>query len=216
MKKYGALIYILMLSLATLLSYVVPTNEAVAHSNIDSSTVIPGDAIRLRILANSNTEVDQNLKRSIRDQVKREIDGWVVGLNSKEEAHEVISKHIPQIEKIAKMEINKLGANQSVSVELGQAEFPTKLYGEHLYPAGKYEALVIKLGAAEGDNWWCVLYPPLCFLDFDSGTAVRKEMKTKNPSEITVKSNKKEDKKTTLKKQEKVQFLSKKIINKLF
>jgi stage II sporulation protein R len=215
MKKYGALIYILMLSLATLLSYVVPTTE-VAHSNINSNTVIPGDAIRLRILANSNTEIDQNLKRSIRDQVKREIDGWVVGLNSKEEAHDIISKHIPQIEQIAKMEIIKSGTDQSVSVELGQAEFPTKLYGEHLYPAGKYEALVIKLGAAEGDNWWCVLYPPLCFLDFGSGTAVKKEMKTKNPSEITVKSNKKEDKKTVLKKQDKVQFLSKKIINKFF
>ena len=62
--------------------------------------------------------------------------------------------------------------NQSVNVDFGQAEFPTKLYGQYLYPAGDYEAMIITLGEGEGANWWCVLFPPLCFLDFSNGTAV--------------------------------------------
>ena len=64
------------------------------------------------------------------------------------------------------------GLQQTVKVEFGKAEFPTKLYGQFLYPAGEYEAIVITLGEGKGANWWCVLFPPLCFLDFSSGTAV--------------------------------------------
>jgi stage II sporulation protein R len=59
-----------------------------------------------------------------------------------------------------------------VKVDFGQAEFPTKLYGQYLYPAGEYEAVIITLGEGDGANWWCVLFPPLCFLDFSNGTAV--------------------------------------------
>ena len=62
--------------------------------------------------------------------------------------------------------------NQSVKVEFGVVEFPTKLYGEFLYPAGEYEAILITLGEGKGANWWCVLFPPLCFLDFSNGVAV--------------------------------------------
>lgn len=216
MKKYVALLYILMLSLATLLSYVAPTTKVDAHLNNNSNDVIPEDAIRLRILANSNTEADQKLKRAIRDQVKKEIDGWVIGLTTKEAAGEIISEHIPEIEEIAKTEIEKSGTNQSVSVELGQAKFPTKLYGEYLYPAGQYEALVIKLGAAEGDNWWCVLYPPLCFLDFSSGSAVKPVTKTEKQSEKNLKITSKTKKKAASKKKVEIQFLSKKVIDKIF
>ncbi|MDF2556829.1 MAG: stage sporulation protein [Bacillales bacterium] len=215
MKKYVAMLYILMLSLATMVSYLAPTTKVDAQLN-KSNEVIPEDAIRLRILANSNTEMDQNLKRAIRDRVKKEIDGWVVGLTSKEAAQEVISAHIEEIKDIAKNEIEKLGAKQTVSVELGKTEFPTKLYGDYLYPAGQYEALVIKLGEAEGDNWWCVLYPPLCFLDFSSGTAVKAEAKTKKQTETNATISYKNKKEASTKKKVKVQFLSKKMIDKIF
>lgn len=215
MKKYVAMLYILMLSLATMVSYLTPTTKVDAQLN-KTNDVIPEDAIRLRILANSNTEMDQNLKRTIRDQVKKEIDRWVMGLTSKEEAHEVISEHIEEIKHIAIKEIEKQGVNQTVSVELGKAEFPTKLYGDYLYPAGQYEALVIKLGAAEGDNWWCVLYPPLCFLDFSSGSAVKIEAKTKKQSETNAIISNKNKKEASKKKKVKVQFLSKKVIDKIF
>lgn len=69
--------------------------------------------------------------------------------------------------------LEKNGSNQSVKTDFGKVEFPTKLYGEFLYPAGEYEAVLITLGAGEGANWWCVLFPPLCFLDFSNSVAVK-------------------------------------------
>ena len=69
-------------------------------------------------------------------------------------------------------------------------KFPTKVYGNFIYPAGEYEAVLITIGEGEGANWWCVLFPPMCFLDFSSGTAVRKEehvVKAESPEEEQVK-----------------------------
>ena len=93
-------------------------------------------------------------------------------LTSLEDAREVIVSHLDEIQATAEAIIAKEGLNQTVKVEFGQAEFPTKLYGQYLYPAGDYEAVIITLGEGDGANWWCVLFPPLCFLDFSNGTAV--------------------------------------------
>lgn len=146
----------------------MPKNEAIANDTV----VIPSDAIRLRILANSDSAEDQALKRLVRDEVNQEITKWVAELTSKEEARDVIQAGLPEIEKIAEQVVAKQNSNQEVKVEFGQVEFPTKLYGEFLYPAGEYEAILITLGDGAGANWWCVLFPPLCFLDFSNGVAV--------------------------------------------
>ncbi len=142
------------------------------EATVEETEMIPDEAIRLRILANSDLEADQVVKRLIRDEVNKEITTWVEDLTSLDEARTTISSNIPQIQKIAERIIAEKGLNQAVSVKFGKAEFPTKLYGQYLYPAGEYEAIVITLGAGEGANWWCVLFPPLCFLDFSNGTAV--------------------------------------------
>jgi stage II sporulation protein R len=134
--------------------------------------VIPDEAIRLRILANSDAEKDQAVKRLIRDEVNEDITKWVEELTSLDEARDVITSHLPDIQATAEAVIKEQGLEQSVKVDFGQAEFPTKLYGQYLYPAGDYEAVIITLGDGEGANWWCVLFPPLCFLDFSNGTAV--------------------------------------------
>lgn len=84
----------------------------------------------------------------------------------------MITSHLPDIQATAEAVIKEQGLEQSVKVDFGQAEFPTKLYGQYLYPAGEYEAVIITLGEGDGANWWCVLFPPLCFLDFSNGTAV--------------------------------------------
>jgi stage II sporulation protein R len=89
-----------------------------------------------------------------------------------DEARDVITSHLPDIQATAEAVIKERGLEQSVKVDFGQAEFPTKLYGQYLYPAGEYEAVIITLGEGDGANWWCVLFPPLCFLDFSNGTAV--------------------------------------------
>ena len=169
-RRNLAIIYLLILTIGTIFSLYIPKQEAVKADA--AMAVIPDEAIRLRILANSDREADQAVKRLIRDEVNQDITGWVAELTSLEEAREVIMSHLDEIQATAESVIAKEGLNQSVKVDFGQAKFPTKLYGQFLYPAGDYEAVIITLGEGEGANWWCVLFPPLCFLDFSNGTAV--------------------------------------------
>ncbi|MCM2535723.1 stage II sporulation protein R [Neobacillus pocheonensis] len=160
--------YLLILSLGTILSLYIPKNQAIAKEAV----VIPGNAIRLRILANSDTGADQALKRNVRDAVNAKISLWVKDLTSLNKAKTVIKSKLPEIQAIAEKVVRDEGSNQKVNVKFGKVQFPTKLYGEFLYPAGDYQAILITLGKGEGANWWCVLYPPLCFLDFSNGVAV--------------------------------------------
>ncbi|PDY65800.1 stage II sporulation protein R [Bacillus cereus] len=154
-------------------------------------SVIPKEAVRLRILANSDSDKDQTLKRKVRDEVKAQIDGWVADLTSFEEARKVIQSHIPEIEKTVENTLKREGSKDSFQVKFSKnVKFPTKVYGNFIYPAGEYEAVLITIGEGEGANWWCVLFPPMCFLDFSSGTAVRKEehvVKAESPEEEQVK-----------------------------
>ncbi|WP_237981207.1 stage II sporulation protein R [Bacillus thuringiensis] len=153
-------------------------------------SVIPKEAVRLRILANSDSDKDQALKRKVRDEVKTQIDGWVADLTSFEEARKVIQSHIPEIEKTVANTLKQEGSKDSFQVKFSKnVKFPTKVYGNFIYPAGEYEAVLITIGEGEGANWWCVLFPPMCFLDFSSGTAVRKEehvVKAESPEEEQV------------------------------
>ncbi|WP_374049854.1 stage II sporulation protein R [Neobacillus sp. PS3-34] len=150
------------------MSLYIPKNEVAAKEEI----VIPGEAIRLRILANSDSGSDQALKRLVRDKVNENITVWVKDLTSIDEARKLIHSKLPEIQQIAEGVVEQQHSDQSVNVKFGKVQFPTKLYGEFLYPAGEYEAILITLGEGKGANWWCVLYPPLCFLDFSSGVAV--------------------------------------------
>lgn len=145
----------------------------IKETSAQGQQVIPDEAIRLRILANSDTDEDQALKRKVRDAVNAEITEWVAELTSIEAARELIQERLPEIEKIVARVLEEENSNQSYTVDYGRnVQFPTKLYGQFLYPAGEYEAILISLGEAEGANWWCVLFPPLCFLDFSTGDAI--------------------------------------------
>ncbi|MBM7690667.1 stage II sporulation protein R [Peribacillus deserti] len=169
LRKHIALVYLLLLVIGTVLSLYIPKMDS---AQAKDTVIIPSDAIRLRILANSDKKEDQDLKRMVRDEVNKEITNWVKDLTSKEEARQVIEGNQKRIQEIAENLVKKQGVKQDVKVKFGPAKFPTKLYGQYMYPAGSYEAIVITLGDGEGANWWCVLYPPLCFLDFSNGTAV--------------------------------------------
>ncbi|MFS0654074.1 stage II sporulation protein R [Bacillus sp. 179-C3.3 HS] len=146
--------------------------EETATASANQSVVIPDEAIRLRILANSDRSADQDVKRSIRDEVNANITEWVKDLTSIEEARRVIRSKLPEINRIAKAKLQEQDIDQSVSVRFEKASFPTKLYGNVVYPAGTYEAILITLGEGKGANWWCVLFPPLCFIDFSNGEAI--------------------------------------------
>jgi stage II sporulation protein R len=179
-KKYLAIIYLLFLSFGTIFSLSIPKNEVTANDAL----IIPNDAIRLRILANSDSSHDQEIKRLVRDEVNKEITKWVSDIASKEEAKKVMQSGLPELQQIAEQVLEEENANQTVKVEFGKVEFPTKLYGQFLYPAGEYEAILITLGEGTGANWWCVLFPPLCFLDFSNGVAVSEGFDEKEEIEV--------------------------------
>lgn len=144
------------------------TDAAVAE------TAIPQDSIRLRILANSDGTQDQLVKRQIRDKIVEQMNAWVSELEdpqSLEQARALIRNHLPELNALVGSELAQRGIQYSYNVELGVVPFPTKLYGGTVYPAGEYEAVRITLGEGKGQNWWCVLFPPLCFIDAGTGDA---------------------------------------------
>lgn len=145
--------------------------EVIEESNYQ---VIPDEAIRLRILANSDDEEDQHVKRAIRDDINGQITRWVESIDDIDEARELIQDKIPEITETAKQTAEKFGvpANE-IHVDFDKnVPFPVKLYGSFIYPAGEYEAILVTIGEGKGANWWCVLFPPLCFLDFSNGALV--------------------------------------------
>ncbi|OQP06790.1 stage II sporulation protein R [Geobacillus sp. 46C-IIa] len=143
-----------------------------ADAGANAAVAVPDEAIRLRILANSDAAADQELKRKVRDAVNAQINSWVAELTSFEEAKRVIRSRLPDIEQTVARVLRDEQSDQSYKVEFGPVRFPTKVYGNYVYPAGTYDAVLITLGDGKGANWWCVLFPPLCFLDFSNGDAV--------------------------------------------
>lgn len=180
--------------LATILSLYIPKYEAVATDK----AIIPNEAIRLRILANSDSPKDQQIKQKVRDQVNEEITKWVEDLTSLEDAKNLIQAKLPEIQTISENVLKKEKVDQTVQVEFTKVSFPTKLYGEFLYPAGEYDAVLITIGEGKGANWWCVLFPPLCFLDFSNGVAV----KSVDVDEKEMESDKQEEKKHVFAKED--------------
>ncbi|WP_131923571.1 stage II sporulation protein R [Hazenella coriacea] len=144
-----------------------------AMNQIDTeSEEIPDQAIRLRILAHSDDVKDQYLKRKVRDEMIKEIETWAHRPANIQEARKLIKQHLPTFQQIAEETIKQQGFSYPVQVDFGSVPFPTKLYGDQVYPAGNYEALRITIGDGKGDNWWCVLFPPLCFVDMSNGDAI--------------------------------------------
>lgn len=130
-----------------------------------SSASLSKKLLRFHVVANSDSAEDQALKLKIRDRVLDEIGPKLEDSKSKQEAESIIKENIPAIKKIAQDEISANGKNYGVSVLLGSCSFPAKSYSNIVLPAGVYDALKITLGQGSGKNWWCVMFPPLCFVD---------------------------------------------------
>lgn len=151
-----------------------PTVSASTLVNIaePSSAPIPKEALRLRIIANSDSNKDQSVKLQVRNAVVMEVAQYLKNAKSAPQARAMVEAHIPQLQALATQVVRQNGLTYAVQTEVGKVPFPTKIYGNQVYPAGIYEALRIKLGKAVGKNWWCVLFPPLCFIDITDGDAV--------------------------------------------
>lgn len=139
----------------------------------DTMQMIPDEAIRLRILANSDDEADQRIKRLVRDEVNSYINQLVLTIDDIVEARNLIKEHVPKLEEIVASTLASENVAPIYTVDYrSDVAFPVKMYGNYIYPAGEYEAVLITLGDGVGANWWCVLFPPLCFLDFSNGATV--------------------------------------------
>ena len=121
--------------------------------------------VRLHIVANSNTPVDQQLKLQVRDRILRDTSHIFSQTENPMQALGLARENTNYIKAIAEDELRRLGFDYDVSVDVGETDFPTKIYGNIALPKGKYNAINIRIGAAKGENWWCVMYPPLCFTD---------------------------------------------------
>lgn len=133
------------------------------------STDISDSVFRLHVLANSDSEEDQALKYKVRDNLINYMNSICTETTSKDEAISIANNHLDNFKKIAEDTISANGYNYTVQVQVGNFEFPTKTYGDISLPAGNYDALRVNIGEAKGQNWWCVMFPPLCFIDVSSG-----------------------------------------------
>ena len=118
--------------------------------------------LRLHVLANSDSEADQALKRKVRDSVLEAASAILEGCPDRETAEQRLSAALPEIEDAARARIAAEGGKQTVTAELRPTVFPTREYEDFTLPAGEYLALRVVLGEGEGHNWWCVVFPPLC------------------------------------------------------
>ena len=119
-----------------------------------------GSVLRLHILANSDSEYDQRLKFMVRDRLLES--GLFESVDSLSEAEAIAEEKLDKITDIAEGVLRENGCAHKVSAELADVDFGERTYGDITMPAGRYRALRIKIGSAEGHNWWCVMYPPLC------------------------------------------------------
>ena len=133
------------------------------------SAQISSNVFRLHVIANSNSDEDQNLKYIVRDSVLNYTKELTNNVNSKEESIQIIQNNKDKFKEIALNTIKEQGYDYDVNIEIGNFEFPTKTYGDISLPCGSYDALKIEIGDAKGKNWWCVMFPPLCFVDITAG-----------------------------------------------
>lgn len=126
--------------------------------------IIPSDAIRIRIIANSNNIEDLYKKKKLKEDIKNDLYDLVKDSNNSMEASNSIKNSLNKIDKI----ISKKTSDYQINY--GMNYFPKKIYKGVVYPEGEYESLVVTLGSGLGDNWWCVLYPPLCMIDDNDNT----------------------------------------------
>ncbi|MBP3916266.1 MULTISPECIES: stage II sporulation protein R [unclassified Clostridium] len=121
--------------------------------------------IRFHVIANSDTYEDQNLKLKVRDKVVEALSEKLSNVNSVEEAENILEENIDYVNEIAKEVIEENNYTYKVTTMLSYENFPDKVYGDCVFPQGNYEAFRVIIGEGKGQNWWCVMFPSLCFVD---------------------------------------------------
>lgn len=164
-------------------------------NNIENNSY--ANLIRFHVIANSDNNKDQELKMRIRDVLLDIIEPQLTNIISIEDAENYLSNNLSNFSKIAQQEIKKIGYDYTVTAVLDWETYPTRAYGEIIFPAGNYRSLRIIIGEGKGANWWCVLFPPLCFVDITNNIVKNTDYevsKILEPIETTEKAIDKENK----------------------
>lgn len=179
MKVFKRLLLVVILLaiyiIVSALSYVSAVSENISNS-----------VFRLHVIANSDSDEDQHLKYIVRDNLINYMNTLTKNITSKDDAIEIAKEHQDEFYKIAKKTIEENGYDYDVKIDIGNSYFPTKYYGDISLPAGYYDALKVEIGSASGQNWWCVMFPPLCFVDMSTGVVPdesKKKIKDNLPEE---------------------------------
>ncbi len=157
-------LYILIIAtFAILICLGFNSSRAIVWENDNGAYAFRSDnLLRLHILANSSSPEDQYLKRQIRDLIIDEAHGLFTNVNDLNQAVEVTNTNLPTLKHRIEEYLFSQGKKLEVKMDIGNFEFPTRTYGNVTLPAGDYRALRVTLGEGDGNNWWCVLFPPLC------------------------------------------------------
>lgn len=167
--------------LAVVMVSLLITGIAFASYSEDINSGLSQNLLRLHVLANSDSPEDQQLKRDVRDVILDYMKKELKDFENVEDAKLQVNNKLDAIKTLAEDEIKRQDKDYSVKVMLGNFPFPTKMYGDITLPAGTYEALRVVIGEGEGQNWWCVMFPPLCFVDATHGTipdSVKQELQS--------------------------------------
>lgn len=139
---------------------------------VSAKYTIPKEAIRVRVIASSNDEYDQEVKMNVKDIVTSDMYNLMSNVDNIESARESITNNIPTLSKDIDKYLKGINYYTHYDINFGYNYFPKKIYKGVEYKEGMYESLVVTLGNGEGNNWWCVLFPPICMIEAEESTDV--------------------------------------------
>lgn len=174
MKKLFTLLIISALIIGSFCAIVGGSSAVSARESEASAEVIGKSLIRFHVIANSDSEKDQSVKLEIRDAILAKLGPQLENIESAEEAKEYLQDNLDLVTEISNNILSKNNMNYKATASVGQSQFPVKSYNSVTLPAGEYTALKVVLGNGDGKNWWCVMFPPLCFIDVTQGLTEEK------------------------------------------
>ena len=162
---------------------VLNTFKYTTDTNIEDlmDDLSPENLIRFHVVANSDSEEDQLLKYIVRDEILKIAAPRLAESKSLEESRQILNDMEDDFIRIANTVVQEYGKDYEVTINHGEHTFPTKSYGSYVLPGGEYEAVKVEIGEAQGENWWCVLFPPVCFVNVEESTTVTVDSKAAVP-----------------------------------
>ncbi len=152
----------------------------IGFSSASAPTLTPDSFLRIHIRANSNDTIDQAVKYQVKDALVNYLTPILAEATTKTEAMQLVSQNLDNITEVARLTLEEHGYNYGAKAELRREEFPTRCYDDVVLESGEYDSLIVELGSGTGNNWWCVVYPPLCFvnanLDGSQGVVYRSKI----------------------------------------